>query len=44
MAEPIKIQAWHFTGAALRDGRPIPADGEVLHHDGPLVMCESGLH
>jgi hypothetical protein len=38
-----KIQAWHFTGAALRDGRPIPADGEVLHHDGPLVMCASGL-
>ena len=26
VAEPIKIQAWHFTGAALRDGRPIPAD------------------
>ena len=25
-----KIQAWHFTGAALRDGRPIPADGEVV--------------
>jgi hypothetical protein len=44
VAEPIKIQAWHFTGAALRDGRPIPADGEVLHHDGPLVMCASGLH
>ena len=39
-----KIQAWHFTAATLRDGRPIPADGVVLHHDGPLVMCESGLH
>ena len=39
-----KILAWHFVGAKLRDGRPIPADGEVLHHDGPLALCESGLH
>ena len=39
-----KIQAWHFTADKLRDGRPLPADREVLHHDGPLVMCESGLH
>ena len=38
------ILAWHFVGATLRDGRPIPADGEVLHHGGPLVMCVSGLH
>ena len=39
-----KIKAWHFTAYKLRDGRPLPADREVLHHDGPLVMCESGLH
>ena len=39
-----KIQAWHFTSGTLRDGRPIPADGEALHHDGPMVMCKSGLH
>jgi hypothetical protein len=38
------VRAWHFVGAKLRDGRPIPADGVVLRHDGPLVMCESGLH
>ena len=38
------IRAWHFCGATLRDGRPIPPDGEWLTHDGPAVMCESGLH
>ena len=36
--------AWHFVGDTLRDGRPIPQDGEWLEHDGELVMCESGLH
>ena len=35
---------WHFVGDTLRDGRPIPADGEWLEHDGQLVMCERGLH
>ena len=39
-----KVLAWHFVGATLRDGRQVPADGEMLRHDGPLVMCESGLH
>ncbi|RWG33993.1 hypothetical protein [Mesorhizobium sp.] len=40
-----EIAAWHFTGKTLRDGRPIPADGEWLIHDGPeVVMCETGLH
>jgi hypothetical protein len=38
------IRAWHFVGKALRDGRPVPADGEWLVHDGPLVLCGSGLH
>ena len=38
------MRAYHFVGAALRDGRPVPADGAWLDHDGPLVMCESGLH
>jgi len=38
------VRAYHFVGAALRDGRPVPADGAWLDHDGPLVMCESGLH
>ena len=36
--------AWHFVGNTLRDGRPVPADGEWLQHDGPLVLCKSGLH
>jgi hypothetical protein len=38
------VQGWHFVNGTLRDGRPIPADGEVLRYTGPLVMCESGLH
>lgn len=36
--------AWHFVGDRLRDGRPIPEDGVTLVHDGPLVLCQSGLH
>lgn len=36
--------AWHFVGATLRDGRPVPPDGEWLRHDGEVVMCASGLH
>ena len=38
------IFAFHFVGDTLRDGRPIPSDGEWLTHDGPVVMCISGLH
>jgi len=38
------MRAWHFVGDKLRDGRPVPADGVTLRHDGPMVMCESGLH
>jgi hypothetical protein len=38
------IRAWHFVGKALRDGSPIPADGEWLGYDGELAMCRSGLH
>ena len=38
------ITAYHFVGATLRDGRAIPPDGEWLAHNGPVVMCESGLH
>ena len=36
--------AWHFVGRTLRDGRPVPADGVELRHDGPVVMRVSGLH
>lgn len=38
------IKAWHFVGDCLRDGRPIPADGEWLVHTGPIEICASGLH
>jgi hypothetical protein len=38
------VQAYHFVGDTLRDGRPVPPDGEWLVHDGPVVLCESGLH
>jgi hypothetical protein len=38
------VKAWHFVGDNLRDGRPIPPDGETLIHDGPLAMCRCGLH
>jgi hypothetical protein len=39
-----KILAWHFVGKTLRDGRPIPADGEVLRHDDDVKIRVSGLH
>ena len=38
------MKAWHFVGELLRDGRPVPADGEWLRHDGELIMCQNGLH
>ena len=38
------ILAWHFVGATLRDGRPVPKDGEKLKFDGTPIMCERGLH
>ena len=36
--------AWHWTGDTLRDGRALPAIGETLRYDGPIVICTSGLH
>lgn len=38
------MRAWHFVGPTLRDGRPVPADGVTLVHDGPVMMCRSGFH
>jgi hypothetical protein len=42
MSDP--ILAYHFVGSTLRDGRPVPPDGEWLIHGGPVKMCKSGLH
>ncbi len=39
-----EIEAWHFCADTLRDGRPIPPDGEWLVHDGDVIPCKSGLH
>ena len=43
------ITAYHFMAdrdgkPVLRDGRPCPAKGETLRHDGALGMCSAGLH
>ena len=38
------ITAYWFFGDTLRDGRPIPPDGEWLVEDGPIELCEKGLH
>jgi len=40
----MKNLAWHFVGKTLRDGSPIPPDGEWLRYSGPIKMCQSGLH
>lgn len=39
-----EVLAWHFVNSTLRDGRPVPADGVELRHDGPVRMRVSGLH
>ena len=39
-----KILAWHFVGDRLRDGRPVPPDGQLLVHVGQVVLYEKGLH
>lgn len=36
--------AWHFVADTLRDGSPIPPDGEWLEYKGLCVLCSSGLH
>jgi hypothetical protein len=38
------LYAWHFVGDTLRDGRPVPKDGELLKHPGRPVPCRTGLH
>jgi hypothetical protein len=38
------MEAWHFVGGTLRDGSPIPPDGETLALEGPIIPCKWGLH
>ncbi|MEQ8399105.1 hypothetical protein [Thalassobaculum sp.] len=38
------LMAWHFVDEALRDGRDVPPDGEVLVYDDEVAVCASGLH
>jgi hypothetical protein len=38
------MDAYHFVGDTLRDGRDIPGDGEVLVHEDVIKLCASGLH
>lgn len=38
------MKGWHFVSDTLRDGSGVPADGVTLTHDGPLVICKTGLH
>lgn len=32
---------YHFVGATLRDGRPVPADSVWLEHDGEVLLCKT---
>jgi hypothetical protein len=38
------MKSWHFVNSKLRNGDSVPPDGKWLKYNGPLVMCESGLH
>ena len=38
------IYGYHFTGATLRNGHPLPEINAWLKHDGPVESCKSGLH
>jgi hypothetical protein len=35
---------YHFTGATLCDGTPIPAIGKWLTFEGTPIPCKCGLH
>lgn len=39
-----RLLAWHFVDEEMRDGSPIPPDGERLEHGAPVALCQSGLH
>ena len=40
----MKFNGYHFTGDTLRDGKPVPAAGKTLTHEGPIEICSTGLH
>src|SRR5687767_6258415 len=44
MIDPTKTIAWHFVGATLRDGTPVPADGIKLVYPGEIELCMRGYH
>jgi len=44
MTKAKEVPAWHFANKTLRDGRPLPKDGEWLVHEGEIEICETGLH
>jgi len=35
---------YHFVGVKLKNGEPVPPDGEWLVHVGPIEPCNAGLH
>jgi hypothetical protein len=37
------VRGYHFVGATLRDGRPVPEDGEWITESPPIKICEKGL-
>ena len=38
------MKAWHFVNDTLRDGSPVPQDGEKLVFTGEPILCEQGYH
>ena len=44
MGTDTAVRGWHFVGEKLRDGRPVPKDGEVLVFDQAPILCQQGLH
>ena len=36
--------AYHFVSNTLRDGSPVPKNGEWLKYDGKIELCASGYH
>ncbi len=38
------MRAWHFVGSTLRNGDPVPKDGEKLIFPDEPILCEQGLH